>query len=332
MLTTSTFDDLSKNENASYGAVFGALIGDAAGATLEFLRRKPSTAEVEDSLRMIGGGVWGTAPGQITDDGELTLAALHGLSGKSNYSLDRVAAAYIAWAQSSPFDIGITTSNALLNISPKKGNGCGKAVLDASAALNLASKANGALMRASSLAVWSARVSVEDAIALARLDTRLTHPNISCQFATAAYVVAIRHLILFPGDQNGALCAAADTLRDEAATEVQEWLNDAISGIEVHCYPLAGFVKIAFMLAFQHLAKGSPFQVALHETLLGGGDTDTNACIVGGLMGALHGVSAIPSVMTESLLSCDTSMGRPRPVTYRTKELLSFMKSLMKII
>ncbi len=332
MLTTSTFDDLSKHENAAYGAVFGALVGDAAGATLEFLRRKPSTAEVNDALRMIGGGVWGTAPGQITDDGELSLAALHGLSGESNYSLDRVAAAYIAWAQSSPFDIGITTSNALLNISPKKGKGCGQAVLDASATLNLESKANGALMRASSLAVWSTRVSIGDAIALARLDTRLTHPNISCQFATAAYVVAIRHLILFPGDQNGALGVAADTLRDEAATEVQEWFQDAILGIEVQCYPLAGFVKIAFMLAFQHFAKGSPFQVALHETLLGGGDTDTNACIVGGLMGALHGVSAIPSVMTESLLSCDTSMGRPRPVAYRTKELLSYIKSLIKII
>lgn len=54
MSTTKFFNNLSKHENAAYGAVFGALIGDAAGATLEFLRRQPSTAEVEDALRMIG--------------------------------------------------------------------------------------------------------------------------------------------------------------------------------------------------------------------------------------------------------------------------------------
>jgi hypothetical protein len=36
--------------------------------------------------------------------------------------------------------------------------------------------------------------------------------------------------------------------------------------------------------------------------------------------------------MTESLLSCDTSVGRPRPVAYSTKELLSYMQSLLKII
>ena len=36
-----------------------------------------------------------------------------------------------------------------------------------------------------------------------------------------------------------------------------------------------------------------------------GGDTDTNACIVGGMIGALVGIKKIPEPMIDSLLSFD---------------------------
>ena len=183
------------------------------------------------------------------------------------------------------------------------------------------SKANGALMRATALAVWSTRVSLTEAIDAAKLDCQLTHPNLSCQYANAAYVVALRHLVMQPGDRAGALQAAALTLEDEAASEVKGWFEHALADGDEPCHPLAGFVKIAFTLAFKHLAKGSTYQTAITETLLGGGDTDTNACIVGGLVGALHGVASIPSVMTQALLTCDTQVGRPRPEVYSTREL-----------
>jgi len=52
-------------------AVWGALIGDAAGATLEMIVRKPERAKVLHALKKVGGGCWRTAPGQITDDGEM---------------------------------------------------------------------------------------------------------------------------------------------------------------------------------------------------------------------------------------------------------------------
>ena len=52
----------------------GCLLGDSAGASLEFLRRLPSKQELADALAMKGGGVLRVAPSQITDDGELILA------------------------------------------------------------------------------------------------------------------------------------------------------------------------------------------------------------------------------------------------------------------
>ena len=56
--------------------------------------------------------------------------------------------------------------------------------------------------------------------------------------------------------------------------------------------PNTGFVRIAFTHAFRHLRAETAYAEALRERLAGGGDTDTNGCIVGGLLGALHGEDA----------------------------------------
>ena len=134
------------------GAVLGALIGDAAGATLEFLGRTPSAEEVEKALGMCGGGIWNTARGQVTDDGELTLALLQALAGQPRYDVNRAARAYRRWYLSAPFDIGNATANALEDGDP---DSPGLADLIARRALRFDadSKANGSLMRATPLGV-----------------------------------------------------------------------------------------------------------------------------------------------------------------------------------
>jgi len=69
---------------------------------------------VDKALAMIGDGVHGTAPGQITDDGELTMSLLKALSKSENkWNLDHVARAYATWLESIPFDVGYTTLNAI---------------------------------------------------------------------------------------------------------------------------------------------------------------------------------------------------------------------------
>lgn len=63
----------------SLGAIFGALIGDASGATLEHVH-PIGEKEVEYAMTMPGGGVHKLNPGQITDDGEMTLCLGHALA------------------------------------------------------------------------------------------------------------------------------------------------------------------------------------------------------------------------------------------------------------
>ena len=312
------------------GAILGALIGDAAGATLEFIGHKPSAAEVDHAMTLPGGGCWGVAPGQVTDDGEMALALCQALTGHKTFPADQVALNYVRWYQSPPFDIGGTTHNALRNHRTDT-HSLASAMLMQAAAKNMASKANGSLMRASPLGVWAAKVTMQEAVEAARLDAQLTHPNLTCQWAAAAYALAIRHLMFHPGQGDGAFEVAHDAVRgqtDEGAQEVLSWLEDARSGKLPDFHPQAGFVRIGFTHAFSHLLRQTPYKAALKETLEGGGDTDTNACIVGGLLGALHGYSNLPEQMVRQVLNCNTRQGRARPEWLQTTRVLELIDAL----
>jgi ADP-ribosyl-[dinitrogen reductase] hydrolase len=96
--------------DAALGAVLGALVGDAAGAVLEFFGRSITAGDVAHALTMPGGGTWDVAPGQITDDGELTMSLLHALVEAPESPCSAAAARYASWVASDPFDVGATTA------------------------------------------------------------------------------------------------------------------------------------------------------------------------------------------------------------------------------
>ena len=79
-----------------------------------------------------------------------------------------------------------------------------------------------------------------------------------------------------------------------------------------------GWIKHAFILSFYFLIRfGSVDQTnakavqtfyhkAIHDTIRLGGDTDTNACIVGGMIGALVGIQNVDKEMLKKVLSFDS--------------------------
>ena len=306
------------------GILLGVLIGDASGAPLEFLGRKPDEAEVDRALEFPGGGAWSVAPGQITDDGELTLSLARGLIAGG---LPQIAQAYAAWLRSRPFDVGNTTARAF-RVPPS--DTLVQSMRQASQG-SLSSKANGSLMRCAPLAVWGHRLSRSQLALVARSDSALSHPNPVCQDAVASYVLALRHLLLNPGDGAGAFEVAKSWVQDEACEEVQAWLQMAEAGERPAFYPLAGFVKIGFVHALVQLRAGADYRQALFETLLGGGDTDTNAAIVGGMVGARVGRAGVPQVMVERLMACETEAGRPRPEVYHPRQVPLLVERLLEV-
>src|SRR5262245_3664460 len=313
---------MSLTENDRYdfalGCLLGACIGDAAGATLEFLGRVPSQEEVLRAMTMPGGGFFKLAPGQITDDGELTICLARALSSSRSHNLEKIAREYAEWVRSRPFDIGQTTRYSLASFLDQEWKdicqteGYAVAMSQAAYFRCMQSKANGSLMRASPLGVWGFKLEPNDIALYAKQDSGLSHPNNTCRDVVACYVIAISRLIRSPKDRRAALQAAKAWAESNANEEVCEWLVDAESNNPTQYHPQAGFIRIGFTHAFRHLWLGSTYVDAIEETLLGGGDTDTNACIVGGMIGAACGAKAIPDHMKQAVLSCDTQIGKHR--------------------
>jgi len=331
-ITMKNLDDtgLDARQLRALGAVMGALVGDAAGGVLEFMGRAPTQQEVDEAMQMPGGGVFELAPGQFTDDGEMTVSLVRALlAARGAYRPELVAQHYCEWENSRPFDIGMATRAALGVPMAQRESATQMLKLVRAQALenNAESEANGSLMRASPLGIAACGCSEEEAIALALADTQLTHPNPACQHSTAAYVLALRHLMLMPGDNTGAIVAAQAYVQVQSK-EVSAWLADAVSGHLPDAHPMAGFVRYGFTYAFHYLHSGASFERAVTETLLRGGDTDTNACIVGGLMGAYHGLNGLHKVALEGVLNCNTHLGRRRPEIFTVTPVMNNLRLL----
>jgi ADP-ribosyl-[dinitrogen reductase] hydrolase len=324
MLNQTELINLSPQADRALGSVVGALIGDAAGGIFEFMGRPPTLKEAQAALDLPGGGVFDLAPGQFTDDGEMTMALLGALAeGKGAYRQELAALAYCEWEQSNPFDIGLATRAALRVPKAAMTNPKALVKLVCSQALehNAASKANGCMMRATPLGIAATGCNIEETIEMVTSDVVLTHPNKDCIDSTIAYVLALRHLILHDGDSEGAIEIANTYLLDNNQL-VLGWLNQAIEGNIDPVTKQIGFVKHGFTLAFHYLAFQYTYQEAIIQTLLKSGDTDTNACIVGGIIGANCGLTKLPCNSRSKILKSSTQEMIDRPEKFKATNLL----------
>jgi len=293
--------------NLAFGCVLGAMCGDAIGVPVEF-QTVVSIAKAEKCLTLPGGGPFGLGPGQVTDDSELALCLAEGLvRGKGVLDLDRIGEMYHKWYLSPPFDIGITTRTAFKN-AQNVGSGSHARVIRESALKSYTSQSNGGLMRITPLCVWTSKLTMNEIIKAVREETRLTHSNETAQNVSIAYVYTINHLLNYPGEYEQAYqkCKeiVTEVLRD---ADIADWLRELENGILPLAHEKMGWVKIAFLYSLHYLRQNMGYREAMIDMVSKGGDTDTNCCIVGGMIGALHGMSGIPEYLTSQLLSFDAS-------------------------
>ena len=84
---------------------------------------------------------------------------------------------------------------------------------------------------------------------------------------------------------------------------------------------------------FRLLYAESP-EEGMIETVLQGGDTDTNAAICGALLGAVHGRDGIPQHWEQTILNCrleeEPAVFKPRPREYWPIDVLELAEQLLE--
>ncbi|MGV0795774.1 ADP-ribosylglycohydrolase family protein [Mycolicibacterium elephantis] len=286
------------------GTLVTTAAGDALGAGYEF----GAPLKPEQQVAMIGGGLGPFDPGEWTDDTSMAIAiaeiAATGASLQNEAALDRIVERWQWWARSAK-DIGVQT-NSVLKQSARHGLSA-RTAREAATALHEATgrtAGNGSLMRTAPVAL--AFLDDEDALAnAARTISELTHFDADAGDACVLWCAAIRHAIL-TGELDVRI--GLRHIDDSRRSMWAERLDVAETSAPTHFTGKNGWVVAALQSAWSAIAttpipddnaaaetfRADHLCLALEAAVRGGGDTDTVAAIAGGLLGAVHGASAVP--------------------------------------
>lgn len=221
---------------------------------------------------------------------------------------------------------------------------------------NRDSASNGCMMRSTPLAIWGADLSKEDLKKASNAETTLTHPNPTANDATFLYNLAIKFLLNNLEDPDRALkcfdycLEASNSFTPEDSffgdQSIKNWLllskkmfEDANESGEEELLKMPevltnqGWVKHALIMSFYFLLKstkyeGDIFEYAMKISIQSGGDTDTNACIVGGMIGAHVGFTNLNKKYVGKIFGFDCT----RAERIKRPEFLSTKLYAAKII
>lgn len=287
------------------GGLLGLLVGDALGVPYEFHPPEdlPPAAAIDytppPSFRRAHAGV---PPGTWSDDGAQALVLLDSLLRCGRLDLDDLARGLVAWYERGflavdglVFDVGIQTREAL-------------AALQAGAAPSQAGPAherangNGALMRVLPLALWH-RGDDAALVADAQRQSLVTHGHLRSQVCCALYCLWARMALDERADPWGQAVARLRELYAAGSAERAE-LEGTVRPDDPPEGRGSGYVVDTLHSARLALGADSYAQVVRAAIALGH-DTDTTACVAGGIAGIRDGAAAIPAAWRAGLRGQD---------------------------
>ena len=269
-MTQTSDPDMEGVLDRAKGALVGLALGDALGTTLEFSSRD-ARPPVTD---LIGGGPFGLAAGEWTDDTSMALCLAESLLERSGLDVHDLMVRFLRWREEGYnsvtgvcFDIGNATEAALRSFK-KTGESL-------SGSTDPRSAGNGSLMRLSPVAIrwWHDRGK---ATAAARLQSRTTHGAAQAVEACALFVELLIEAIA--GAPKETVMRARDWTGDALIADVASgsWRakeRDAISS--------SGYVVHTLEAALWCVDRSESIEDALILAANLASDADTVAAVTG---------------------------------------------------
>lgn len=281
------------------GALLGLATGDALGTRLEFTR--PGSFEPVDD--MLGGGPFGLAPGQWTDDTSMALCLAESLIVRGGFNAADQMSRYLRWrdeghwsSTGACFDIGRTVSDALRHFEHSGTVFAGST--DPGAA------GNGSLMRLAPIPLAFAHdpaTAVEYAAQMSRTTHGAAEAVDACRYYTGLMIGALQGLPrarllesgFAPAGVDWSAVPLAPAIAEIAAGSFKERQPPAIRG--------TGYVVQALEAALWAFHASSSFDEGALKAVNLGEDADTTGAIYGQLAGAYYGADAIPEAWSKCL-------------------------------
>jgi ADP-ribosyl-[dinitrogen reductase] hydrolase len=261
------------------GAYLGFALGDALGATVEFMTAREIRARFGVHREIVGGGWLRLPRGAVTDDTTMSLALGQAIVDGGGWDAVAVAEALVAWLRGGPVDCGNTCRRGLRRYIAD-GSLCGEpAEGDAG---------NGALMR--NLPVVLAGLNEAPAMRRWTIEQcRITHHNPLSDAAALAIGSMARSLIL--GEPAAQWEAHAKALVDSQPA------------FRFRPYPgrASAYVVDTVQTVLHHVFAHEDFETCVVATVNRGDDADTTGALAAMLAGARCGARALPQRWLRAL-------------------------------
>lgn len=260
-------------------ALLGSAVGDALGATTEFMKPGQIRERFGVHREVTGGGWLNLPPGAVTDDTEMSLCIARAIVARGRWDLVGIADRFAQWLEGEPVDVGATCRRGIGDYIARK---------QLETPPNRWDAGNGAAMRMAPVALHTlgderlmSRLAVEQA--------RLTHNH---PLSDAA-CVAVGKLI-----QRGLLGSPLRGLRavaDELAVLYPEFRFDGYEG------DATAYVVDTLRTVLEAFFSTGSFEECLVKTVNRGDDADTTGAIAGAIAGAHYGPAGIPPRWLQAL-------------------------------
>lgn len=283
------------------GGLVGLLVGDALGVPYEFHSPEsiPPRDDIEFSppkgFRRAHSGV---PPGTWSDDGAQALVLLDSLLTCGKLDVAHFGRGLVRWydegylaVDGKVFDVGIQTGQAIRLLRG------GVAAHEAGRSDEQAN-GNGSLMRVLPLALWHRGTDAE-LVHDAHAQSLPTHGHLRSQVCCALYCLWARRTMEGAGDAWAEAVAALRSIYGTDSPESAE-LERSIRPDEMGEFRGGGYVVDCLRSARWAVQQGDYEQVVKAAVALGH-DTDTTACVAGGIAGVRDGIRAIPERWRQSL-------------------------------
>ena len=260
-------------------ALLGGAVGDALGATTEFMKPAQIRERIGVHREITGGGWLNLLPGQVTDDTEMTLCVARGIVQTRVWNLAAIADRFAHWLSGGPADVGATCRRGILEYVETR-----RLV----AAPNDWDAGNGAAMRVAPVALYTlgdeellSRLAVEQA--------HITHHHPLSDAACVAVGKMVQRALL--GSPLPGLKEAAE----ELAARHPEFRFEGYDGES------SAYVPDTLRTVLDAFFSTGSFEECLVKTVNRGGDADTAGAIAGAIAGARYGLSGIPRRWVNAL-------------------------------
>ena len=257
---------MKRLESKIAGAVYGFAIGDAMGATTEFMHAHEIKRKYGKVTDIIGGGWLMLNPGEITDDTQMTMCVMDAIMWAHNEETfdwpifgNYCKQNLINWYNSKPKDVEGQCQKGIISLINNEEQPHDKNALS-----------NGSLMRAMPLALMGPEFEDWNTY-----QGRLTHNNLKCSIVIQDYSRLIQ----------SNLYGYSYTPKENLTREILEPLGHIWNTYNNSIY----------------WSNQDSFEEAIIGAVNNGGDADTIAAITGSLAGAKFGLEGIPEKWINSL-------------------------------